>query len=112
MKISVGCWALHRANRWLPLHRVLQLELPEMNHDCDDNNRNDSCNIGVGAQDSDQNRRLDNCEYARGDFDLDGEITGAVLLASCFDHARIMLGSCFDHARIMGPAHGCAERVS
>ncbi|RLS91693.1 MAG: hypothetical protein DWI12_12845 [Planctomycetota bacterium] len=72
-----------------------------MNHDCDDNNRNDSCDIGVGAQDSDQDRRLDSCEYARGDFDLDGEITGAVLLASCFDHARIM-----------GPAHGCAERVS
>ena len=68
-----------------------------MNQNCDDINRNDSCDIGVGAQDSDQNRRLDSCEYARGDFDLDGEITGAVLLASCLDHALIMLGSCFDH---------------
>ena len=70
-----------------------------MNHDCDDNNRNDSCDIGVGAQDSDQDRRLDSCEYARGDFDLDGEITGAVLLASCFDH---WAGSWMRRARELG----------
>ena len=39
----------------------------------------DSCEIASGAQDKDLDGVIDDCEYARGDFDLDGQINGADL---------------------------------
>jgi hypothetical protein len=58
---------------------VIQLELPELYNDCDDNGRNDSCDIDAGATDIDDDGRIDACEYATGDLNLDGSVGGADL---------------------------------
>jgi hypothetical protein len=43
--------------------------------DCNLNGRLDSCDIGqFGEQDKDSDSRPDACEFARGDFDLDGQV--------------------------------------
>jgi hypothetical protein len=43
--------------------------------DCNLNGRLDSCDIGqFGEQDKDGDGRPDACEFARGDFDLDGQV--------------------------------------
>jgi predicted outer membrane repeat protein len=47
--------------------------------DCDLNGVIDRCDIIAGASDKNANGRLDACEFARGDFNLDGEVTGADL---------------------------------
>jgi hypothetical protein len=52
--------------------------------DCNSNGIPDSCDIASGAIDKDADGRIDDCEYALGDFDLDGAISGSdlgVLLA-------------------------------
>jgi hypothetical protein len=44
------------------------------------NGRLDSCDIGqFGEQDKDGDSRPDACEFARGDFDLDGQVGAADL---------------------------------
>jgi len=48
--------------------------------DCNSNARLDSCDIGqFGEQDKNGDGRPDNCEFARGDFDLDGQVGAADL---------------------------------
>ncbi len=48
--------------------------------DCNNNGRLDSCDIGqFGEQDKDGDGRPDSCEFARGDFDLDGQVGAADL---------------------------------
>ena len=47
--------------------------------DCDDNAVPDVCDISNGAEDKNQNSVLDTCEIARGDFNLDGQISAADL---------------------------------
>ena len=47
--------------------------------DCNANGRPDSCDIEFGAQDKDADGVLDDCEFARGDFNLDGQVGSADL---------------------------------
>jgi hypothetical protein len=47
--------------------------------DCNANGEIDSYDIMLGAADDNLNGRVDLCEYAKGDFDLDGEVTTADL---------------------------------
>jgi len=48
--------------------------------DCNNNARLDTCDIdNFGEQDKDNDRRPDSCEFARGDFDLDGQVGAADL---------------------------------
>ena len=47
--------------------------------DCNANGEIDSYDIMLGAADDNLNGRIDLCEYAKGDFDLDGEVTTADL---------------------------------
>jgi hypothetical protein len=47
--------------------------------DCNNNAVLDSCDLQWGVQDKDADGRLDACEFARGDFDLDGQVGAADL---------------------------------
>jgi hypothetical protein len=47
--------------------------------DCNANGQIDSYDIMLGAADDNLNGRIDLCEYAKGDFDLDGEVSSADL---------------------------------
>jgi hypothetical protein len=48
--------------------------------DCNNNGRLDTCDIWeLGLQDKDSDGRPDSCEFARGDFDLDGQVGAADL---------------------------------
>jgi formylglycine-generating enzyme required for sulfatase activity len=44
--------------------------------DCNQNGAFDYCDIATGAADDNQNCTPDACEYARGDFGLDGAVSG------------------------------------
>ncbi len=51
----------------------------DASRDCNANGEIDSYDIMLGAADDNLNGRIDLCEYAKGDFDLDGEVTTADL---------------------------------
>jgi glutamate synthase domain-containing protein 1 len=53
------------------------LDHPEW--DCNGNARVDTCDFAEGAPDDNLDGHLDSCSYAKGDFDLDGEVTTADL---------------------------------
>ena len=50
-----------------------------MHFDCNGNGLLDVCDVAGGAMDEDQDATPDSCEYDYGDFDIDGDVSGADL---------------------------------